>query len=121
MAWYTMSDTESVLDHHLEAFANQDLEKIMVDYVEDSVVVTNMGVFRGFDEIEGLFAELFEEFSQDGTTLEVDDTIVESDFAYILWHAETPDSVYEFCTDTFYIPGETIDFQTFAGNVEPKG
>lgn len=115
-----MSTTQSVLDDHLDAFANQDLEKIMVDYTEDSVVVTNMGVFRGLDEIEGLFADLFEEFAQEGSTIEVDDTIVETDFAYLLWHGESPDNVYEFCTDTFYIPAETIDFQTFAGQLEPK-
>ena len=115
-----MSDTQDVLDHHLDAFGNQNLEKVMIDYTEDSVVVTNMGVFRGLDEIEELFTGLFDEFSQEGTTLDVDDTIVEGEFAYLLWHAETPDNVYEFCTDTFHIPNETIDFQTFAGKVEPK-
>lgn len=115
-----MSDTEAVLDHHLDAFANQELAETMTDYAEDSVIVTNLGVFRGLDEIEGLFADLFEEFSQEGTTLEVDDTIVEDDFAYLLWHADTPANVYEFCTDTFYIPEETIDFQTFAGYIDPK-
>ena len=116
-----MTDPDAVLDHHLDAFANQDLEEIIVDYVEDSVVVTNLGVYRGRDEIKELFADLFDEFSQEGTTFEVDDTIVEGNFAYLLWHAETPDNVYEFCTDTFYIPEETIDFQTFAGKIEPKG
>lgn len=115
-----MTSTDAVLDHHLEAFANQDLEETLVDYVDESIVVTNMGVSRGLDEIEELFAGLFEEFSQEGTVLEVDDTIVEGDFAYLLWHAETPDNVYEFCTDTFYIPDGTIEFQTFAGKVEPK-
>ena len=115
-----MSNTESVLDHHLEAFADQDLDETIVDYDDDSVVVTNMGTFRGLDEIEGLFTNLYDEFSQEGTTLEVDDTIVEGEFAYILWHAETPDNVYEFCTDTFYVPEETIEFQTFAGKVEPR-
>jgi ketosteroid isomerase-like protein len=115
-----MSDTEDVLDHHLDAFGNQNLEKILVDYDEDSVIVTNIGVFRGLDEIEEMFAGLFDEFSQGGTTLEVDDTIVEDEFAYLLWNAETPDNVYEFCTDTFYIPDETIEFQTFAGHIRPK-
>lgn len=115
-----MGDTDTVLDHHLEAFANQDLEETMIDYTEDSVVITNMGVFRGLNEIEELFTGLFDEFSQGGTNLEVDDTITEGDFAYLLWHAETPDNVYEFCTDTFYIPEGTIDFQTFAGKIEPK-
>ncbi len=115
-----MSDTDTVLDHHLDAFAGQDLEEIMVDYAEDSTVVTNLGVYRGLDGIEELFVGLFDEFSQDGTTLEVDDTIVEGDFAYLLWHAETPDQVYEFCTDTFYIPENTIEFQTYAGKIESK-
>jgi len=115
-----MSDTESVFEHHIEAFANQDLDEVMIDYTDDSVVVTNMGVFRGLDEIEGLFRNLFDEFSQEGTTIEVDDTIVEDDFGYLLWHGETPDNVYEFCTDTFYVPGETIEFQSFAGKVQPK-
>lgn len=115
-----MSDTRSVLEHHLDAFGNQDLDAVMIDYTEDSTVITNMGIFRGREEIEGLFAGLFDEFSQEGTTLEIDDTIVEEEFAYILWHAETPDNVYEFCTDTFHIPAETIEFQTFAGSLSPK-
>ncbi|WP_280535462.1 nuclear transport factor 2 family protein [Halopenitus sp. POP-27] len=115
-----MSDTEAVLDHHLEAFATQDLEAVMADYTAGSTVVTNLGVFRGLDEIEGLFADLFDEFGQEGSTIDVDDTIVEDEFAYLLWHGETPDNVYGFCTDTFHIPAETIEFQTFAGNIEPK-
>lgn len=115
-----MSTTQSVLDDHLEAFETQDLEKVMIDYGDDSIVVTNLGVFKGLDGIEGLFTDLFEEFSQPGTTIEVDDTIVEGDFAYLLWHGETPDNVYEFCTDTFYILEETITFQTFAGKIEPR-
>lgn len=115
-----MSDTTAVLEHHLDAFGNQDLEEVMVDYTDDSVVVTNMGVFRGLDEIEGLFADLFAEFSQDGSTIDVDDTVVEGDFAYLLWHGETPDNGYEFCTDTFHIPDGTINYQSFAGQIHPK-
>lgn len=115
-----MGNTDAVLDHHLDAFAEQDLEEIMVDYEEDSVVVTNLGVYRGLDGIEELFADLFAEFSQEATTTEADDTIVEGDFAYLPWHGETPDSVYEFCTDTLYIPEETIGFRTFAGDIESK-
>jgi len=109
-----------VLEHHLDAFGNQELDEVMIDYADDSVVVTNLGTFRGLDGIEGLFADLFEEFAQEGTTIEVEDTIIEGDFAYLLWHGETPDNVYEFCTDTFYIPDGTIEFQTFAGKIEPK-
>ena len=51
----------------------------------------------------------------------LDEQTVEDEFAYIVWHAETPDNVYEFATDTFHIPDDEIVFQTFAGKVSPRG
>jgi len=112
--------TDDVLDHHLDAFTAQDLDECLVDYTDDSVIITNMGVFRGLDEIEELFAGLFEEFSQAGSTIELDQKTIEDEYAYIVWHGETPDNVYEFCTDTFVIEDGTIRRQTFAGKIEPK-
>jgi hypothetical protein len=79
-----------------------------------------MGVFRGLDEIEELFAGLFEEFSQAGSTVELDQKVIEDEYAYIVWHGETPDNDYEFCTDTFVVEDDVITRQTFAGKIEPK-
>lgn len=115
-----MSSTESVLDHHLEAFGNQDLEATMADYTDESTVVTNMGTFRGLDEIEELFTGLFEEFDDPDTSITMEETLVEDEFAYIIWHAETPENVYEFATDTFHIPDDVISFQTFAGKITAR-
>lgn len=115
-----MTSTDAVLEHHLDAFGEQDLEEIMVDYTDDSTIVTNLGTFRGLDEIEGLFTDLFAEFSQEGTTIDVEQQIVEDEFAYIVWQGETPENDYEFATDTFHIPDDTIQFQTFAGKITPK-
>jgi hypothetical protein len=112
--------TEDVLDHHLDAFTSQDLDETLADYTDDSVVITNMGVFRGLDEIESLFADLYEEFSQAGSTVELDRKTIEGEYAYIVWHGGTPDNDYEFCTDTFVIREGSIHRQTFAGKVEPK-
>lgn len=115
-----MNTTESVLENHLTAFGEQDLSAVMEDYTDESVVVTNVGTFRGLGEIEGLFDDFFAEFSQEGTTLDVEQDVVEDDFAYIVWQAETPDNVYEFATDTFYIPESHIRVQTFGGKITPK-
>jgi len=115
-----MTTTDDVLDHHLTAFGEQDLEAVMEDYTDESVIVTNMGTFRGLEEIEGLFEDLFAEFSQEGATIDVDQETVEDEFAYIVWHAESPENVYEFATDTFYVPEDEILFQTFAGHISPK-
>ncbi|MFC6989287.1 nuclear transport factor 2 family protein [Haloplanus sp. GCM10025708] len=112
--------TEDVLDHHLDAFVAQDLDGIMEDYADDSFVVTPMGTFRGLDEIEELFAGLFEEFARPGTDITLDQQTVEGDWAYIVWHAETQENVYEYCTDTFEIRGGEIRKQTFAGKITPK-
>lgn len=113
--------TQTVLDHHLEAFGEQDLETVMEDYTDDSVVITNLGTFRGLDGISGLFEDLFAEFSAPEASITIDQQVVEGDFGYIVWHAETSDNHYEFATDTFYIPDDAIAFQTFAGKITPKG
>lgn len=79
-----------------------------------------MGTSRGLDEIEGLFEDLFADFSQPGSEIEVVQEEIEADLAYIVWHGETPDNVYEFATDTFIIRDDTIVQQTFAGEITPK-
>jgi len=115
-----MATTETVLDHHLDAFVGCDLEAVMEDYDEESTVVTNMGRFDGLEEIEGLFADLFEEFDHPEAAVDMQQQTVDGEFAYIVWTAETPEHSYELATDTFHVPDETIEFQTFAGKVEPK-
>jgi len=120
MATESDQSVEAVLDHHLDAFVTQDLEMVLEDYDDDSVVVTNTGTYRGMDEIEELFTAVFDEFSQEGSTVELDQKEVTGDTAYIVWHGETPDNDYEFATDTFQIRGGVIEHQTFAAKVEPK-
>lgn len=113
--------TESVLEHHLDAFMDQDIDETLADYDEDSVVVTNTsGSFRGLDEIRALFEGLFEEFGQADVDFQQDQQVIEGDIAYITWHAETPDNDYEFATDTFLIRDGTIETQTLGAVVDPK-
>ncbi|PSQ07363.1 nuclear transport factor 2 family protein [Halobacteriales archaeon QS_6_71_20] len=113
--------TESVLDHHLDAFADRDIEETLADYDDDSVVVTNTdGSFHGLEEIRALFEGLFAEFGQSDVDFELDRTETEGDVAYIVWHAETPDNSYEFATDTFVVRDGTIRTQTLGAVVTPK-
>lgn len=114
-----MVDTEDVLERHLDAFGQQDLPEVMANYTDESVVVTNMGTFRGRNGIRRLFADLFEDFSHGGT-LEIHQQTVEDDFAYVVWGGETTENVYEFATETFYIPEDGILFQTFAAKITTK-
>jgi hypothetical protein len=120
--WTQVSTTQRVLEHHLDAFSNQNLDAVMEDYGDESTVVTNMGTYRGLDEIEGLFEELFADFAQDGSEIVMDQQEIEDDVAYIVWHGETPTNDYAFATDTFVVDqeDEVITTQTFAGRIEAK-
>jgi ketosteroid isomerase-like protein len=112
--------TEKVLTHHLTTFGAGDLEGVLSDYTEDSVVIIPNGVLRGKEAIKGLFTALIAEFGKPGTKFNMRQQTVEGDVAYIVWDAETPDNVYVFATDTLVVNNGKIKYQTVAFKVAPK-
>ena len=46
--------------------------------------------------------------------------LVEGDYAYILWTAETDDNAYELVTDTFVVREGRIVAQSFTAKITPK-
>ena len=110
-----------VLNHHLESFGAGDLDEIMSDYTEDSILYTPNGPLKGLDAIRGLFEMLFAEFGKPGMSFEMVRQDVEGDSAYIIWSAETADNVYEMATDTFLVQDGVIAVQSFCGKIVPKG
>jgi len=116
-----MASTSDVLGHHLQAFGNGDLDEIMADFTDDSVLFTPGGPLKGLDAIRGLFVGMFEEFGKPGMSFEMLQQDVEGDCAYIMWKAETADNVYEIGTDTFVVQGGKITYQSFCGKIVPKG
>lgn len=115
-----MSTTADVLDHHLEAFREQDLAETMADYADDAVVVMHDDVLRGTGAIRALFENLYAEFSQPEASFHLDTKVAEGDTGYLVWHAETPQNTYEFATDTFVVEDGEIVTQTVAAKVTPK-
>jgi len=113
--------TEQVLGHHLECFGGGNLDGIMEDFTEDSVVLTPMGAAKGLDAIRGFFVPMFAEFAKPGASFEMLFQDVRDDVALIVWKAETADNVYELGTDTFFVRDGKIARQTFAGKIVPKG
>ena len=115
-----MNTTESVLDHHLEAFGDQDIEETMTDYADEAILVTHGGTLHGHGEIAGLFEDLFAEFSQEPVDFSLEERRIDGEYAYIVWNADTPDNDYEFATDTFVIRDGEIVAQTLGTVVVPK-
>jgi ketosteroid isomerase-like protein len=115
-----MATTQEVLDHHLNAFGEGDLEDILSDYAADAVLFTQNGTLKGVDAIKPLFEALFAEFSKPGVTFEMPTQAVEGEYAYIVWTAETPDNSYELGTDTFVVRNGQIVVQSLAAKITPK-
>ena len=116
-----MTSTKDVLDHHLKSFSEGDLAGILSDYAPGAVLFTRDGPLRGADAMKPLFQALIDEFGKPGARFSLTRQSVEGDYAYILWTAETADSVYEVATDTFVVPDGKITAQSFTGKIVPKG
>ena len=112
--------TEEVLNKHLTAFGAGDVDALMEDYSEDSVIILQSGALEGPDAIRALFEALVAEFSKPGMTFSLDATHISGEVAFIVWHAETADNVYEYATDTFVIEDGKIKTQTVAFAATPK-
>lgn len=107
--------TRKVLDHHIDAFKNNNMEETMADYTEESVLITPDATFRGLAEIRKNFEGAFSAFPKDSTTMDVTKTIVSGDVGYMLWTAKTPNFELTYATDTFIIQDGKIVRQTYAG------
>jgi len=106
---------ESVLNHHLESFGAGNLEELLKDYTDESVLVSPEETLRGRDAIAGLFSGWFETVFKPGTyTFTMDRVDIEGDFAYIVWHAECEGVRFLMGTDTFFVKDGKIAYQTLA-------
>ena len=114
------ASTQQVLDHHLQAFGAGDLNGILEDYTDGSIIITPDGVRRSRNEMSEFFSTLFAEFAKPGMSFNMDQQIVDGEIAFISWSAETADNVYELGTDTFLIRDGKIVTQTFAVKTTPK-
>ena len=112
--------TSDVLDRHLKAFAEHDLDGVLADYSSDAVFFAPGGPFKGPAAIRPLFEGLISEFAKPASSFTMQQRCIEGDHGYIVWTAETPDNSYEFATDTFHVQNGKIVAQSFAAKVKAK-
>lgn len=111
--------TKAVLDHHWETFKANDLEGVMADYTEESILITPDKTFKGLKEIRENFVFAFDLFPTANTTMKLNKSVVQSDVGYIIWDARSPKINLTFATDTFIIKNGKIVRQTYAGVTAP--
>ena len=112
--------TKEVLEHHWVAFKENDLEAVMADYTDESILITPDSTYKGLDAIRGNFERAFVAFPKDQNPLQLNQTVIEEDVAYITWESKTADSELSFATDTFIIRDGKIIRQTYGGVSGPR-
>jgi ketosteroid isomerase-like protein len=115
------SQEQKVLDvfnRHLAAFTSGNLDEVVNDFTEQSVVITPDGVFEGLDQIRGLYQGLLAEFGVinrgDSPGIHIDTLHVRHDTLFITWHAESKNHIFRFATDTFVFNGGKVVRQSIS-------
>src|SRR5262245_38210481 len=118
----TQVDTaRQVFEHHLAAFGAGDLDGILSDYADDSVLIGPDGPLKGRQAIRGFFEDVLASLFEPGTYEFTMDTMhVVDDVVYIVWHANCASADIVFAADTFLIRDGKIAVQTFAPKIESK-
>lgn len=111
--------TKQVLDHHIQTFKQNDLDGVMADYTEESILITPDRTYKGLAEIRENFVQAYQALPTEGTTMTITKSVVVRDVAYIVWKAVTPTLEFKYATDTFIIADGKILSQTFAGDIAP--
>lgn len=115
----TITTTEEVLNHHLEAFMNNNLDELMKDYTEASEIWTPDGAISGLEAISSFFSYVFT-LLPTGSALELKFKIIKDEKIYIVWSADSDFISIPFASDSFIITGGKIIWQTTAAQIIPK-
>jgi len=113
--------TTDVLHHHLAAFGAGDVDEILKDYTDDSLLMTADGTIKGLGPLREAFTGFFGGLFAPGTyDFVMDASHVEGEVAYIVWHANCASAEVALGTDTFVVRDGKIAVQTFAAKINPK-
>jgi ketosteroid isomerase-like protein len=108
-----------VLDHHMKAFELGDVEEVLKDYTEDSILIEPNATHKGIDALRKFFAGLFSGIFEPGSyDFVMDRSSVEGDVIYIVWRTNGRAVDITLGTDTFLVRDGKFAVQTFAGKIE---
>ncbi len=109
--------TRDIIMHHLGSFQKNDLDAVVSDYTNESVLITQDAIYTGPTEIRNFFANLMPHFPKQKSDFQLDKLTVNNTMAYIVWHATTPSLQVSLGSDTFVLKDGKIYQQTFVGQM----
>lgn len=118
----TRNDTpKRILENHINSFLGNDLEALMADFADESVLIAQDTSYKGLKEIRGFYAGLMLQFPKQKSNIELEKTVINDDVVYFVWRGKSPGLEVLFATDTLIIKNGKIHRQTFAGQLKPVG
>ena len=113
-------ETTDILDRQNLYFVKGDVDGIMKDFAEQSMLFTPDGVLEGIDSIRKFYTDVTSNILPPGSNFKISRQEVRGQTAYIVWSAESKNYRFPLGTDTFFIKDGKIITQTFAAKIEPK-
>ncbi len=110
---------QEVFAHHGQALAAGDLDEIVADYADDSVVITSAGAARGTDGIRKVFVKLLDDLPNAAWDLKT--RIFDGDVLFLEWAAESAVNLVDDGVDTFVFRDGMIWVQTVRYTARTKG
>ena len=113
-----VSDTKNIILHHINSFIENDLDALLSDYTNESVLITRDMTYNGPKEIKDFFVSLVKHFPVQNSNFVLDKLVADGNLVFIIWHGKTPTIEVALGTDTFIIENRKIKQQTFAGQIK---
>ena len=101
---------QEVFAHHGKALAAGDVDQIVADYADDSVVITAAGVARGKDAIRKAFVKILDELPN--ASWDLKNQILDGDVLFLEWAADSTVNRVDDGVDTFVFRDGMIWAQT---------
>jgi ketosteroid isomerase-like protein len=109
---------QEVFAHHAQALGAGNLDEIVADYADDSVVITPGGVMRGKDGVRAAFVKLLDDLPN--AAWDVKTQILEGDVLFLEWVADSAVSRADDGVDTFLFRDGMIAVQTIRYSLHAK-
>ena len=100
--------TQSVIEHHLQALADGDLEETMKDYADDCVFIGSAGVIKGKEGVRKVFQGAL---ANGPFVVNLKAQHCHGSSGFVTW---TVPGVISLGTDTFVVENDLIVLQTNA-------
>ena len=110
---------QEVFAHHGKALAAGDLDEIVADYADDSIVITSAGVARGKDGVRAVFVKLLDDLPN--AVWDLKTQVLDGEVLFLEWAADSAINRVDDGVDTFVFRDGMIWAQTIRYTLHAKG